>query len=332
MEQNLNILVQSSEQYAPFAGVMITSLFENNKDIGNITVYLVTSDMQENNRRRFLTQAAQYHRVIKFLDSTKIDDFIKKNNAPQHNGSYAAYYKLFAISLIEDDIDRLIYLDSDLIINDSLLYLINLEFDNNVIAMSLDAMLSEYRQMINLHSANYYNTGVIVFDIKRWKSEKWIDKIIQHMTFIHASYPLTDQDILNLTLCGKIKTLPLTYNFNSGIWHYNDYHFFAASYGLKDYYSETEFIETHQKPIILHCMNTFGTRPWYRGDHAAKEVWSKYLKISLWNDYVYQTRRVSLLDKVQRFLFKFAPHWFFALIHRECLKVSLRKQIHDLKV
>ena len=44
---NLNVLYQLNEKYAPFAGVSITSLFENNKDIKQIAdskIYLENID------------------------------------------------------------------------------------------------------------------------------------------------------------------------------------------------------------------------------------------------------------------------------------------------
>ena len=71
MSDTLNILVQSSNYYAPMAGVMLTSLFENNQNITNINVYLLTSDMSQKNRDRFLALAEQYHRIVRFLDANK---------------------------------------------------------------------------------------------------------------------------------------------------------------------------------------------------------------------------------------------------------------------
>lgn len=332
MEQQLNVLVQSSNYYAPFAGVMLTSLFENNREMDSIIVYLLTADMSEKNRECFLSLAEQYKRTVKFLDTARLDVFLEKNQAPKYKGSYAAYYKIFALSLIEDDIDRLVYLDSDLVVNGSLAYLINVNLDDSVLGMCVDSVLGAYPEMIGLNSACYYNTGVIVFDVKRWISEKWMDEIIHHIVSVHGSYPIVDQDILNLVLCGKIQTLPLIYNLNSGILWYRDYHFFIASHGLKEYYSESEFIQAQQSPIVLHCMATFGTRPWYETDHAAKEIWKKYLDISPWNNYKYQKNHITWTDKIQYFLFRNTPRCFFALIHRSCWHLSLYRQLKKLGV
>ena len=332
MEAQLNILIQSSDYYAPFAGVMLTSLFENNKDIERLTIYLLTSDMSERHRNRFFDLAQKYERAIKFLDAGKVDKFLDERHVSQYNGSYTTYYKIFAMSLINDEIDRLVYLDSDIVVHGSLSYLVNVDLGDKVLGMCNDSLLGGYKQMIRLDSPFYYNAGVIVFDVKKWISGKWMDKIIYHITKVHGKYPIVDQDLLNIVLCGKIKTLPMTYNINSAIFWYQDYQFFTASHGLKDYYSESEFIQAMQNPIILHCLGTFGTRPWYEGDHAVKEIWRKYLMISPWSYYTYQKVSMSFMNRVQYFLFKYAPNSFFAAIHKTCWYLALRKQIKDLGI
>lgn len=46
--------MQSSDFYAPFVGVTLTSLFENNKEMNSIKVYLLTKDMSKKNKRRIV--------------------------------------------------------------------------------------------------------------------------------------------------------------------------------------------------------------------------------------------------------------------------------------
>jgi len=332
MDQQLNVLIQSSEFYAPFAGVMLTSLFENNKDIVNITVYLMTSDMSEKNRERFQSLAVQYRRKIKFVDMKEIDSFLANNRVPQYRGAYTAYYKIFALSVIKDTIDRLIYLDSDTVINGSLAELAACDLGGHMLGMCIDAIPAKYKKLIGCESKDYYNTGMIVFDVRKWKEREGADRVIKHMTTVHAAYPLTDQDLLNIVLSEEVQTLPLAYNVNSGSLWYKDYHFFTSANGLENYYSEEEFNRAIGNPVILHCMGTFGGRPWHEGDHAAKEPWGKYLRMSPWKNFKYQKNELSSVDKIQRFLFKNTPHAFFSAIHLKCWQFSLWKQVRRLGV
>lgn len=330
MEQNLNILVQSSEYYAPFAGVMLTSLFENNKDISCITVYLMTSDMSEKNRERFQTLAAQYQRTIKFIETKEIDEFLRSNRVPKYNGAYAPYYKIFALSVIEDELDRLIYLDSDMVVTGSLSELLAWDLGQNALGMCIDAIPSRYKKTIKCNSKFYYNTGMIVFDAKKWKESDETSKIISHMKNVRAAYPVVDQDLLNIIFSNQIATVPQKYNFNSGILAYKSYNFWLQAYGIENYYSEEEFLIAKQNPIVLHCMGTFGMRPWCIGEHPAKEIWDQYMSISPWNDFISTKNKVSAVNKVQYVLFKHMPQRIFAAMNRFCFYFSWWKKARKL--
>ena len=51
-QQHINILRSTDNNYAPYCGVMLTSLLENNKQY-NIDIYILASDISSINRRRF---------------------------------------------------------------------------------------------------------------------------------------------------------------------------------------------------------------------------------------------------------------------------------------
>jgi len=316
MDQQLNVLVQSSEYYAPFAGVMLTSLFENNQNINQINVYLMTSDMSEKNRERFRSLAEQYRREIKFIDTKEIDCFLEDNQVPRYRGAYVTYYKVFALSVIKDAIDRLIYLDSDMVINGSLADLVACKLGGHMLGMCYDALPAKYKKLIGSKSKGYYNAGMIVFDVKKWKEFGGADKLIKHMTTVHAAYPLVDQDLLNVVFSGQIAVIPLKYNCYSVLFVYKDYKFWEKAYGFANYYSEEEVMSAKQDPVILHCIEAFGLRPWHKGEHPYKEIWSKYLRSSPWNDFSFLAPNAPIMNKVQHFLFKTMPKKLFAVVNR----------------
>lgn len=330
MTRHLNILVQSSDYYAPFAGVMLTSLFENNKDMGQVAVYLMTSDMSEKNRNRFQALTEQYQREIKFVDTKKIDNFLKDNQVPKCNGAYATYYKIFAISVIEDELDRLIYLDSDMVVTGSLSGLLTCDLGENALGMCIEAIPAAYREIIQCGSNVYYNAGMIVFDAKKWRESDGTGKIISHMKNVRAAYPIVDQDLLNIVFSNQITTIPQKFNFNSGIHFYKDYSFWVKSYGSENYYSEEEFTLAKQNPTIIHCMGTFGMRPWCVGEHPVRGLWSQYMSISPWNDFTMIKSNISTVNKVQYFLFRFFPKKLFSAANQLCFYLNLAQKARKL--
>ena len=298
-------------------GGLLTSLFENNQDITNINVYLLTSDMSQKNRDRFLALAEQYHRTIKFLDANKIYKFCEENDLHKYHGSYAPYYKIFALSVIEEDIDRLVYLDSDMIVTGSLKYLINVDLNNNILGMCIDTVSETHKKLIGVSSTYYYNTGMIVFDVKKWLEEKCMDRFVYHITNVQANYPLSEQDIVNVILGTQIQKLPLKYNFFTELLLYNNCDFVKNVVGIKHFYSEDEFIDGQKNAVIWHCFGWMCLRPWVENtDHPAKELWNSYIQKSLWNDFVPIKQKKAFPFKVQTFLYKHLPNNIYAFVYR----------------
>jgi len=324
MNQQLNLLVQSSNYYAPFAGVMLTSLFESNKDIKNITVYLLTTDMSEENRGRFQILAKQYERTVKFLNARKIDDFLEKESVPKWKEAYATYYKLFAISMIEEDIDRLVYLDSDMLVVNSLSHLVDVDLQDNIVAMCIDTAPERHKNKIGVTSQFYYNAGLIVFDVEKWKSETCIDKTIYHIKNVQAKYPIGDQDLINVVLLNRILTLPIIYNVPTFLYLYENCSFVKNIFGIKKYYSEEEFVRWKSEGVVLHCFPTITLYPWNADNvHPKKDLWNQYMMMSPWSDFLLVKNNKKLIYSLQRYCYKILPHKTYAFVYRTMLEVAL---------
>ena len=336
MNQCLNILAQSSDYYAPFAGVMLTSLFENNKDIEHISVYLVTTDMSENNKKRFQCLSKQYKRTIKFIDAKKMDCFLTKNQVPKYHDSYAAYYKMFALSMIEDSIERLVYLDSDIIINGSLEKLITEDLDGKTLGMVIDPSPEEYKKIIKVNSRYYYNTGVIIFDVKKWNDLECEKQVVEYIKERQVIYPIADQDIVNVVFQDEISTIPLKYNFPTGALIFKEFNFFKKAYGVRNYYSEEEFIQVQKKPTVIHYLGPFGTKPWLNMNLSsqywpAKNLWRKIYSKSLWNDFPCIQQKMSFINRIQFTLFRMLPNNLFSIIHRNCIYLIWKHKTVSLR-
>lgn len=342
MDQHLNILVQSSDYYAPFAGVMLTSLFENNRDIDYITVYLMTSDMSERNMERYRLLAQQYGRTIKTIDASKIDRLLEEKHIPKYSGSYAPYYKIFALSFIEDDLDRLIYLDSDMIVCGSLSKLATVDIgEKNAIGMCLDQMSDRYRKYINGKHADYYNTGMVVIQVKVWTAQKCAEKVISYLANTPPGRGLyADQDVLNPVLAGHIATLPLIYNLPTGTLLFSDYHRFKSAFGVKRYYSAEEYDEAQKNPVIWHFIGLFNPKPWTVHidfpeqsieTWPTKELWRKYLAQSLWSDFVPSAKKLTPLGKAEYICFRTMPYTLYAFLRRTVSDIYTWLQVVKLQ-
>ena len=121
----MNVLYQCDDRYAAVTGVSLCSLLENNRGWEEIRIYLIDDRIREENRKKIELLAQRYGRTIALLDMSGISERLEAVGAPKWCGSYAAYGRLFAPGMIEEDLDRLLYLDSDTIVTADLSKLYN---------------------------------------------------------------------------------------------------------------------------------------------------------------------------------------------------------------
>ena len=84
----------TSDEYAPYAGISLTSIFENNKNVEYIKVFICCYDLSEKNKSKFIETSIRYEREIEFI---YINDFIEdlenKYNIKRFNGSCIGSHK-----------------------------------------------------------------------------------------------------------------------------------------------------------------------------------------------------------------------------------------------
>ena len=323
MKQNLNVLVQSSDFYCPFAGVMLTSLFENNKDVPKITVYYLGSNISDENMKKLNVLFQKYGREMIYIDGKQVDEMLRTYGTPMYRGSYSPYYKLFALDMINDDIDQLLYIDSDIIINNSLKSITDIDLNDKTLAMCYDLISEKYKQKLGI-TGGYYNTGVILIDCKRWKENKCCSQIIDHMKNVHASYPIVEQDMLNILFNDSIQVLHLKYNLIADIMLYNDCDWVKSIYGIEKYYDRSTFDEALKSPAVIHCFAAVTNKPWYKNSgHPVSELWDKYLKISPWKDFAYLEGKLAFKRVVNRVMYKTLPKSLYAFGVRNITDILL---------
>lgn len=315
----LNILYQFNEKYAPYAGVSITSLLENNKDADGITFWILGEDLSSNSIKRLKETVEEYAvetiRRIEFVDTLELIGEMKALNMPTYRGSFAANIRLFVSRFIPPSVEKLLYLDADTVIVGSLSALFDFDIGDNAIGCVMDSVGEAHKADLGLDpSEGYYNSGVILFNMKVWRDCDYTGRIIDHVKNVRAQYPSPDQDLLNVVVRSGIKTLPMVYNFQPFHAAYN-YKQYNCCYGKTHYYSEGEINAASASVVIYHCFRFIGEFPWDKGNyHPFNDIFDEYLKLSKWSDYVKTTNKRGLVTHVERLMYKILPKSVFIRI------------------
>lgn len=326
----MNILYQFNEAYAPFAGASVTSLFENNRKAKAITVYILGEGLSKDSVRRFGELAGQYERTITFLNADEVMERMRGLNMPTYRGSYAANLRLFLTDILPESVERLLYLDADTIVCDRLDEVYDTDMGEHVIGMVLDSLTKRHKRDIGLMpDEEYYNSGVILFDIKKWRMAGCTRKIIDHVLHVRSHYPAPDQDLLNVCCRGAIYRLPVRYNLQPIhlAFSYRQYHCF---FGQSAYYEKEEIERAVKSPGILHFFRFVGEFPWHEDTlHPDRAVFDQYLSLSPWHDYQKKKAQTGMLLKIEKCLYRVLPRGIFIMLFKLCYMLFIDRANKD---
>ena len=182
--------------------------------------------------------------------------------------SYAAFFRYF----IADEVleDRVLYLDSDTIVNAKLDNLFYLDLQGYAIAAVQDFDQSGW--------LTTFNSGVMVIDAKKWRENRLTQSLLE-LTAQHHEHVYGDQGILNMHFGDQWLHLDKEYNFMVGLDQ------FLHLSGNGEWYQSHYY--GNCEPKIIHYTTEF--KPW---SHLTltrfRKLWWFYYGLN-WNDVLLET-------------------------------------------
>ena len=296
--KSINILCATDENYAPYYGIRLTSLFENNKGVTVNVFVIVSKAFNERLLKRYHQLEDKYGQKISFIYIN--DEFVKQYPIKSSGfWNIVTYYRMYVAELLPETIDKILYLDCDMIVTANLSHLWDIDLTGKAIAAVSNIRMypDQYQRRMGYPAeAKYFNGGTLLINVDYWRKNH-IGQ--QCRTFLENNYDkivFYDQDILNAVLWDKKIHIPLTYNFQ-------------IRFLLKDMFAEQspeskkEIIETMRNPYIIHY--AYNVKPWsavyYKMPYSEK--WNYYKRLSPWAHEVKKLpRRKSLNWWVKRYV------------------------------
>lgn len=316
--KELNVLYQFDDNYAPYAGISIQSLYENNVDIEKLNVYCAAMNVSEENYKLLNETAQNYNRKLIFLDTKKSVEQIYKYSVGTWNGSLATWIKMFIIEDLIGKIDSLLYVDSDTLIVGSLKELCDFDFEGRAMACVIDSLSFESVKRLGIEEGKYYyNAGIMYFNLKYFvRNSACFSDMISHLEKNVVRYSVNDQDLLNDYFVNNIKQLSPKYNFQGIHFMYTDKVYYGA-YGKYDYYTPEVIEEARNDVRIIHFFRALGDYPWAKGNyHPLDKLYHEWKAKSLWNTIEDIAVKRKLVYKVERILYKLLPKSIFLRVFK----------------
>ena len=270
----IHIACCTNEKLAPIFGVVVTSVGINVTS-DDVTIHLLHNSLRSRTVKRLQKIAAKYKvdLDLKQIDTDILKDFYFDKS--KHYGNVMMFARLLLSSVLPD-LDKIIYLDCDIVVLNDLQSLWNFDVSDVAVAMAPDFTLKDKSTLnrLGITTGYYLNSGVILMNLDYWRKHDVQNRIFSYILEKGDKLIYNDQDALNSILQNEHKVLHIKYNFS--------YYYFHRLIGVLYKEKIHEIIEARDNPIIFHYFGPL--KPWSLGAYLpGKELFIKYQKLSGWN-------------------------------------------------
>lgn len=201
----MNILVTLDSGYIEPLSTMLCSLLKSNRD-EHIRLFIAHSSLGEKD-------FARLDRVIGSssceIYSCRLENGLFSDASTQKRITKETYYRLFAPMFLPECVDRILYIDPDTVVINSLKEFYNTDFDGNMIigAKHFDGIIDLWnrKRLFIKKSPSYINAGVILMNIEEMRKNFSASRVLEITQKSIPKLFLDDQDVLNILYDGKIK-------------------------------------------------------------------------------------------------------------------------------
>ena len=264
------ILVTIDENYLSPFRVMLTSIFANNHG-EKMSIWMFHRCIPEtaiNTLRGFCENNGTVLYPVKVAESL-FENAQVSNRYPQE-----IYYRLLAPILLPDRLERILYLDPDILVINPLRPLWNLDMRDYLFAAAAHTQKTDLANSVNrirLKTENdYFNSGVLLINLKSGRKEIDAHDIHEYVEEHKNELFLPDQDILNALYGNRILEL------DDAVWNFDARKF--ANYFLRSA-GQMNMDWVMQNTAILHfCGSAKPWKPLYR--HRFGVLYKHYMQLS----------------------------------------------------
>ena len=247
----MEVLCAFDERYLQHTATMLCSLLEHNT-VSRIHLFYSSVDDEELAKLESFVAGygsgiARYEMAPANFQDFRVDKW----------ASIAAYYRILAPRVLPADIDKILYLDSDIIVRKSLNELWQCDLSDQALAAVEDEGDGVQRAVGWWPAGTrYFNSGVLLINLEFWRQNSVSERAINFIRDNPEKVTYWDQDALNAILVHRWIKLPTRWNFQ----------------------------ETGKDPAIVHFIGE--EKPWHRSlKHPFKYEYHKYRVKTPWPQY-----------------------------------------------
>lgn len=329
------MLCAADENYAMSLCVTLRTAAENLQLDHKLRAFVIDGGITDESWERIESSVEPFGVEIERIlpDKDRVAGF-----AISHHITHTAYFRLLAAEWLPEDVSKVIYLDADLLICDDLVELWELEehdyfcwavpdiacphvdarkaqinFRKSMPYLASLSPIPNYRDLGLDGSASYFNSGVMVMYLDRWRDENASARLVECLKENEQHVWCWDQYALNVVFAGRWGRLPLRWNQGAHAFEYPSLNHAPFDRG--------EFEEMLSRPAVIHYTTEW--KPWgHISAHPAHEAFFEKLDETAWVGWRPSKPSFSIKRTWTSMAVSFVKHW---TINYRKLKVSFQR-------
>lgn len=324
----IEIVLSTDDNYVMPTAVLMKSIAASNPE-AQIHYNIISAGLTQNAQdtlSRYLVNPS-YSISFYTIDESYLKDCpIRKGE----HVSIATYFRLLLPTILPQEINKVLYIDGDVICLDSLKELWDTNLDNFSAAAVPDMRCNDIRVLNRLsfkRDDDYFNAGVMLINLDWWRKNDIQNKSIKFISENRDICKFHDQDALNVVLHGTIQTLSIRFNLQEHFFEPFENQFIDRVY-LKD------MEEAKVNATLIHY--TGYKKPWHKECvNPLKSIWRHFYNLTEWKNkkLVYRYSGFRHIKYEVRSLFDrlglIKSRNFYKGIDFTVIERELFKKIHD---
>jgi lipopolysaccharide biosynthesis glycosyltransferase len=204
----IHLAIAFDQNYlSPFYALLMSILEHNSRN--KIVIHAIITGVTENEQEQIREFIRKHGHDINFyeIDQEYVSKFVLVSK-----WTAAVYYRLFFTFLIPADVQRLLYIDTDVLVVNDLSELYRQDLHSYPVGAVYDNYVKTAPQLGIEQEGNYFNSGVLLIDVAKWKEQQISEKAMQFLADYPDKIKFVDQDALNAVLKNNWKKMDWKYN------------------------------------------------------------------------------------------------------------------------
>lgn len=260
----INICITSDDNYIEHLYVTLYSLLVNLNKEYNYNIYILDWWLNKESKNLVNNLLVKFVWIKIFYIKVNVEKYSKY---PSLFGTYQTYFRLDIPNLIPNDIEKILYLDPDIIVNWDISNIYNTNLDwYSIWAPTEETIHLVYDHILKFHNKNwYFNWWVLLMNLKYFRKNNLSTKLINYIIKAEKNF-FCDQDALNYILWDTRKPISWQYNVTEMVCY-------------KHYFSKNKSVIIHYcwwwKPWLNYCTHPMKTLY----INYRKQSWLKEIKL-----------------------------------------------------